>query len=595
MFTKIMASIIAMIMTILTTIFPGFVIPGTEVVETGAFLAQVDQAFGYEASDATEAVLGVDPSDEYFTAVATAAKYDVLVDYETIDTTAPVDYEFVATVLVTAAGLDIDESVAIANADEFTNVAKLSTAIANGIIVQRADGKVSTGDMPRAEVDVAIAAAVAAKLAHQIPELDSDKVLYSEDVVEVADYTVDGNTVTLDEAVEVGDVLVLEKNNDNYTGSACKVEAVDVVDGQTVATVSPAAVDEFVESIDYVGTTDVDFTTAMITDGNGEVISNGYIDTEAVSKEDVVKTLKKLANVSFSVKGFKIKAKITDTGLDFSIAKDVCNGVNLSKSYSLTNLAVDAKADMDIKKLSFNEVYLNFDYDLVDTTTISGSYAKEFGDVYETVGEKINVDNVITNAIDKYVLSSFDSSSIKLFSVTVPLGSTPLSVTFDILLNIDVNGKMSISVVTEEYHGVEIINNKVSVVNESTVVDRKVDIYGEFNICLGFDVALGLYGYNLVDVGVEGGLGAFVEATARVVDADGNVLVDSTYTVPVDYLVELAAGMDFEGQIDIGGHAEIYGILRVSVGENSVISKVGLSKTWTIYDRSNGTIAEFDF
>ena len=594
MFTKIMASILAMLMSLLSFFFPGFVIPGTEVVETGAFLAQVDQAFGYEASDATEAVLGVEPSDEYFAAVATAAKYDVLVDYETIDTTAPVDYEFVATVLVTAAGLEIDESAVIANADEFTNVAKLSTALVNGIITPRADAKVSTGEMPRAEVDLAVAAAVSAKLLNEMPA-PSEEVTYNGDVVEVADYTVDGNVVTLDEEVEVGDTLVLAKNNDNYTGSACTVESVETVDGKTVATTSPADVGEFVESIDYVGTTNVDFTTAMIADGNGDVISNGYIDTEGLSKDDVIKTLKKLANVSFSVKGFKIKAKITDTGLDFSIAKDVCDGVRLEKAYSLTNLAVDAKADMDIKKLSFNEVYLNFDYDLVDTTTISGSYAKEFGDVYETVGEKINVDNVITNAIDKYILSSFDSSSIKLFSVTVPLGSTPLSVTFDILLNIDVNGKMTITVVTEEYHGVEIINNKVSVVNDSTLVDRKVDIYGEFSICLGLDVAFGLYGYNLVDVGVEGGLGAFVEATAKIVDADGNVVVDSTYTVPVDYLVELAAGMDFEGQIDIGGHAEIYGILRVSVGENSVIEKVGLSKTWTIYDRSNGTIAEFDF
>ena len=154
---------------------------------------------------------------------------------------------------------------------------------------------------------------------------------------------------------------------------------------------------------------------------------------------------------------------------------------------------------------------------------------------------------------------------------------------------------MEIVVVSEEMHGVEIINNKVSTINESTVVDRQANIYGQFELRLGLDVALGLYGYALVDVCVEGGVGAYVEAHAKYVDAEGNPVVQSTLTIPVDYLKELAAGANTEGEIDISGHADIYGILNVSVGNHSAIGKVGLKKTWTIFDRSNGVFASIDF
>lgn len=593
MFTKIISFIVSIVMLVMTSIFPGFVWPGTETVETGEFLAMVDEAFGYRVPDSKEPVYGLESGDEYYDAVAAAAEYDVLVDYDKIDVFTATTTEFVATVLVNAAGLELVDASAIANPDDFANAAKVATAVKYGIIAADTAGKVSTAAM--SANDIAAAILVATGLRYVPDEFKNIELV--DGVKTVDTYSVADDAIIVDAAsdLQVGDVYVLEQSDELLTGAAYQVEAVEVVDGQKVVKNSEVAIEDVIEKIDYAGSSDVDFTTAMVEDGNGEVISDGYLDAQAISKEDVINTLKKLANVSFSVKGFSIKAKITDTGLDFSIAKSVCDGVTLAKSYSLTNLTVDAKADMNIKKLNFNEAYLKFDYDLVDTTTISGSYGKVFGDEVATVGQKIDSDKKIAELVNKYILSSLDSTSIKLFSFTLPLGSTPLTVTFDVTLKVDVNGRMSIVVTSEEYHGVEIINNKVSLVNDSKVVDRRVDIYGDFSLCLGLGVALGLYGYNLVDVGVLGGVGAYVEATARFVDADGNVVVDSTYTVPVDYLVELSAGLDFEGQIDIGGHADIYGILKVSVGENSVLSKVGLCKTWTIYDRSNGVFASFDF
>ena len=594
MSTSILSIIMSIIMLAMTSIFPGFIWPGTKTVETGEFLAQVDEAFGYTAPETTDAVYGLVPGDEYYEAVSAAAEYDVLVDYDAIDVFKSVSSEFVASVLVTAAGLEIDTTAEINNADAFARIGKVSTAVKHGIINTNSFGNVSVSAMDQEDVAAAIDKAVSLRGAIEDPGQDIQLV---DGVKTITDYTMSGNDIIVDDSADlaVGDLYVVAQSDNSLTGAAYKVASIAEKDGQKIVSNTAVDIEDVVEKIDYEGTTNVDFATAMIKNGNGDVLSDGYLDASSISKDDVIKTLKKLANVSFSVGGFKVKAKITDTGLDFSIGKGVCDGVTLSKSYSLTNLTVDTKADMNLAKLKFNEVYLNFDYDLVDTTTIAGSYGKVFGNEVETVGEKLSADTKIANAVNKYVLNKLDSSSIKLFTFTLPIGTTPLTVTFDVLLNIDVNGRMEIVVTSEEYHGVEIINNKVSTVNNSTVTDRKVDIYGDFALCLGLDVSLGLYGYPLVDVGVTGGVGAYVQATAKLVDADGNIVVNSTYTVPVDYLVELASGLDFDGQIDIGGHADVYGILKVSVGNNSVIGKVGLKKTWTIFDRSNGTFASFDF
>ena len=593
--TKIISIIVSIIMLVMTSIFPGFVWPGTETVETGAFLEQVDEAFGDLPGLTVDDILGVEPTNEYYLAVSAAANNDVLVDYETIDVTASVTPEFVATVLVNAAGVPVGEvNTVIENATSIKNVAKVSAAVENGIITLDVNNKLGLGAMSADEVTAAIEKAVS--LRGTFTE-EADDLVLVDGVKTVSDYTVDGDSIVVPASTDIaaGDVYVVEQSDEIMTGAAYKAESVEVVGDTKVVTNSEVAIEDVIEKIDYEGTTDVDFATAMITDGNGEVLSDGYLDTNAISKDDIMKTLKKLANVSFSVKGFNIKAKITDTGLNFSVSKSVCDGVTLSKAYELTNLTVDAKADMNVAKLNFNEVYLKFNYDLKDTTTISGSYAKTFGEEVTTVGEKLSGDSFWAKAVNKYALSKLDSTSIKLFTFTLPLGSTPLSITFDVLLNIDVNGRMEIVVVSEEMHGVEIINNKVSTINESTVVDRQANIYGQFELRLGLDVALGLYGYALVDVCVEGGVGAYVEAHAKYVDANGNPVVQSTLTIPVDYLKELAAGANTEGEIDISGHADIYGILNVSVGNHSAIGKVGLKKTWTIYDRSNGVFASIDF
>lgn len=594
MFAKFLSTFLASVLMLMSSIVPGFTVK-TDRVLVGDFIAMVDEAFGYLAPETkTDAdVLGVSPDSEYYQAVKTADEYGILADFEKIDVKSYSDVNFVSTVLVNASAIELDTATTLRNAKSFSNPDKVATAITSNII--KANAKtVKNSAMSKTEITEAITNAYELSLTITA---QTDSVTYVEDVKVLKSYEISDNNIIVPASANltVGDTCILENAEETIETAAFIVKDIEKANDELVVTKTSAVpVQDVIERINYEGTTDVDLTTATIQTADGQVLANSF-ETSGLSKEDIAKQLKKLANVSFSVKGFNIKAKVTDTGLDFSVAKQVCDGMVMAKAYSLTNLTVDAKADMSVSKLSFNDVFVLCDYDLKDTTSISGSYAKAFGEEYATVGEKLSAENKVAELINKYALNKLDSTSIKLFTFTVPLGSTPLTITFDITLNIDVNGRITIDVYSHETHGLHIINNKVSIINDSILKDRQVTAYGNFETALGLDVSLGLYGYALVDIGIEGGVGATVDATLRLVDENGNVVVNSTYTVPVDYIVGMCAGLDFDGQIDIGGQADLYGILKISVGEHSVMDKVGLSKTWTIYDASNGQFAHLKF
>ena len=146
-----------------------------------------------------------------------------------------------------------------------------------------------------------------------------------------------------------------------------------------------------------------------------------------------------------------------------------------------------------------------------------------------------------------------------------------------------------------DYSGYEIINNKGRLIHDQTVTDRKIEAAGDFSICLGVGLGLGILGYDVVDVCVTGGIGASVFATLRFLDADGNVITESTANVAVDAVAAAVAGADIDVDPDLHGTVELYGILRVAVGQNSLISKIGLSKSWTIFDKSNATFYTYTF
>lgn len=588
---KIISIIMAVVMLVVSSIMPGFVMPGTETLTVNEWLTAVNDAFGFNA------LQGITNSTD----LEIAERFGVIVDYDvdSLDLEAAVSTDFVATTLVNAADLSATEEelaeVSIRNANDLPTYEKVATAVAKGVIEVNAIGMVPTYAMEKAEALAALDIAVDLRN-NRTFDGEEYAMSYVDGVKEVdADFTADGNVLTFAEETDLvaGDVFVA--GNEAFVA--------DVVDGNVVTT-SEVDAEEVIETVDYEGSFAPVLATAAITDGTGEVVSEG-LDLAGLDEDSLMDTIndaladanliQKLANISFSIGGFKVKVKVTGNhSLYISIGKSLANGnVNILKEYELDNLKINAKFDADIKNLKFNEVYITSTYDLVDTTTFSGSYTASL--IEKELGEGADA----ITFLDRVKGGLFDmaegETKIDIANFDIPIGNTSLTIGLNFSLVIGVDGYVKFIVTSENATGYEIINNKGRLIYEEEVLDNQIDAHGNFSICLGFGVGLGILGYEVVDVRVIGGLGANVYATLKFVDANGNVISEATENVAIDAVSAAVAGSDLDLDVDLVGEVNLYGILRVELGKDSLIGKIGLDKTWSIYDESNAVFYTYTF
>ena len=578
---KILSIIMAIVMLVVSSFVPGFVMPGTETMTVNEWLAEVNDAFGLNV------LQGVTGSTD----LEIAEQWKVIVDYDAdaLDLEAPVSADFVATTLVNAAFLTATDeelmAVTIRNSSELPTYDKVAVAVARGVIETNAIGMVPTYAMDKADAMAALDVAVNL---WKNRSFDGEEyaIDYVDGVKEVdADFTADGNVLTFAEETGLveGDVFVA--GNDAFVA--------DVVEGNTVIT-SEVDAEKVIETVDYEGSFSPVLQTAAITDGNGEIISEGadLAGLDGFDLKDAINDylkdanlIQSLLNISFSVGGFKVKVKVTgNDSLYISVGKSLGDGhVNVLKEYELSDLKINAKFDADIKALKFNEVYLTSTYDLVDTTTFSGSYTASL--VERELGEGADA----VTFLDRVKGGLFDvaegETQIDIAKFDIPIGNTSLTIGLNFSLVIGVDGYIKFIVTSENQTGIEIINNKARIIYEEEVVDNQIDAYGNFSICLGFGVSLGILGYDIVDARVIGGIGAEVYATLKFVDANGEVISEATENVAIDAVSAAVADSDLDIDVDLKGQVRLYGILRVELGKDSLIGKIGLDKTWTFYDR----------
>lgn len=578
---KILSIIMAIVMLVVSSFVPGFVMPGTETMTVNEWLAEVNEAFGLNA------LQGITGSSD----LEIAEAWGVIVDYtaEDLDLEAPVSADFVATTLVNAAFLKATDeelmAVTIRNSSELPTYEKVAVAVARGVIETNAIGMVPTYAMDKADALAALEIAVNLRNNRSF-DGEEYAIDYVDGVKEVdADFTADGNVLTFAEETDLveGDVFVA--GNDAFVA--------DIVEGNTVIT-SEVDAENVIETVDYEGSFSPVLQTAAITDGNGEVISEGA-DLAGLDGFDLknaindylkdANLIQSLLNISFSVGGFKVKVKVTgNDSLYISVGKSLADGhVNVLKEYELSDLKINAKFDADIKALKFNEVYLTSTYDLVDTTTFSGSYTASL--VERELGEGADA----VTFLDRVKGGLFDvaegETQIDIAKFDIPIGNTSLTIGLNFSLVIGVDGYIKFIVTSENQTGIEIINNKARIIYEEEVLDNQIDAYGNFSICLGFGVGLGILGYEIVDARVIGGIGAEVFATLKFVDANGEVISEATENVAIDAVSAALVDSDLDIDTELQGRISLYGILRVELGKDSLIGKIGLDKTWTFYDR----------
>lgn len=446
-------------------------------------------------------------------------------------------------------------------------------------------------------------------------------------------------------ALTEGDVIVLPATEAHPFGALRKVTDVvastakvggttvftatdnQTVDGTVTVECQEAELEEVFEGIDLQTDFAPDFQTAQVKDEDGEVINtpdltatDGFsvvdsgIATTAdetvmlnlLRNEDASQTLqcaslsKKPIDINFAVGDYAVSGKIDGDKMDFSVSA-VIEGVKITKTYNFSNFNLSTKADINLIRAKIKEAYIRVDYDVVDSTKLEGNYSKDLAnynglaqanltDVDSALGTDIY--GGLQGAADK--LAASINNTFKIASVEIPIPNMPVvSIALDISLKINVDGSIELVVDSSNSRGYEIIDNQGRVINNTVNKENKVNLGADCQLTANFGIALKLLGLTVVDAGVETGIGVDANATIIWFTANGEVANNVTADIPIEVALTLTEGEKYS---NVTGKITIYGILRCSVGQNSpILSKIGLARTWDIFNKDNAVIYEYSF
>lgn len=598
----IMQRIISVILSLLILFF-GTLIPGLakeeDTITQGEWLSMIDSEFGMDSYESeTPYYPNVTPENEYFAAVQIAYEWGVIDSEDDIDVDANVTNEFAAKTLVKVANLEAveGEDVLIKNADKLQYAQEVLVAVEHELVQLKANNTFKVVDMA---YDQAVAALKKAKDIWSNQEFDAEAesvVSYSKAVNEIAtnDYVIEDNTVILPANTDVneGETIVLPQNGENVEGAVMSVNSVKSEGGKTVVEATPVDAEEVIDSVKFEGSVTPNLSASKITDAQGNVIQTASIDNEG-ALTDLIKS--KLSNFSFDIGAAKVNVSVKDNGFDVSIGGTVCDGVYLSDTFSVSNLVVNTKMDANIAQGNIKEAYVVLDYDVTNTAAVTGS--GNWGLVSENTEDNSSlgiIDQIKANLSD-LKLKSGAYSKINVFTVAVPIPDCPeITITLDISLQLSVTGRAELVISSHNYTGFEIINNKGRFINKTTQRSNSFNAYGSAEATGCISVGVGVLTYDVMDLAINAGLGAYVY-TNITLPAKGDDVVSVSEELPADMVAQAVAVLDDADEFSISGKATIYGILRISVGENSLMGKIGLKKSWSIFDRNNGTIAEINF
>lgn len=521
---KILAFIMAIVM-LLGTLVPAWVSGSVDGIATGEWIDMVVTEFNMGGSTySTTAHTNVTAASKYFKAVQIAYEWGIVTDEDVpLAIDADVTNEYVATTLVRAAGIELNEAVPITNAKKLANPNEVATAVDFGLF-----------------------------------NLD----FFKRFVVKV---------ISLEDAK-----AALEKVKEWWANKKFGAPAAEVISQEELA---------------FSGDFEPALEVAEVVAGNGAVLQNAFVPLDdpagiTQSQIDIAGLLKKL-DVDFSLGAFDFSLKVTETGFNLDVGATITNGVYINKAFEISNLNVSTKFDGNLVTKDIKEAYVRADYDLKDITKLTGSYAGSVAvDPSKLPADAGPVDFMQAAKAGALALMPGGGNKITVFSVNVPIPNLPtVTISLDVNIRLTVNGKIEITITSSNVKGVEIINNKLRVINETVYGEQTYDIMADVRFTVGLCFSIKALGYILVDAEFEAGIGVKVSAYIK---TDTAVY---TLEMPLDLAINLpypTGGMD---GAEFCGNAKIYGLMYISVGQNSQLLKLaGLSKTWTIFDESNATI-----
>lgn len=516
----------------------------------GEYLTSLSDKFGMESYQSEEPHVANIGKDNMFFGVVQASYEWNIIDGSELNTEDEISKEFVANTLVKAVGL---KDVSDMSSEEIAKYAN-----ENGYITFKYRGEKDNNKLvSKTEAEDSLQASFEiftnrnygkgeseVKLTDGVKDLTSmEKNSYVKDedsnkiIIPKSEYEkLAGSKPTK------GDVFVMPAT-DVETISAHRVESVTTEGDNYVITSTDdnISIDEVMQEYSSQGTTEVDFSKAVITDGLGNPVTEvngtstqmdvtekpkvGYLGTDVHTESEEV--AKNEYGLSFKTNGITISGSFSKDGVKFTAEGTLYEAgattISFKKSYSMNNIVVDHKVDGGILGLKY--AFAQVSYTTSDESALNFKYKKTgvFAPEYTNGNGKF-----FTN-FKRAILKDSNAKgakNIKICNFSI-LGSEVASLRLEVKLVITVSGEISVVITTDNTAGMEVKKGSGIrwIKEQKKDTDFKVKGTFEFGIYVGLGVYLIGDNVNVLSGGVTFSFGITGELTVHIKD-DSNRQVD---------------------------------------------------------------------
>lgn len=572
----------------------------------GELLDMICDEFGmYDYSSGTPYIASVPTDDPHFASVQKCVEWGIIsADDQNYDVNAPVDREELAQI-VTSAGNLMDSSASGEECIQF--------AVSHNLVQTDRNGNV--------DLDEAIQAVTGAQelWAHPVYDghfnyelNDEIKVVNTGDILSSAQ----GEVVLSSEVaaqLKPGDVYLYPDETGMPTPHRVAQLESSVEGVRIVNSTEAVQFEEVFETLDYAQNIAPDFSQSYITDGAGNVISSGivspttYYDSPSCYATNLANASAPAAahklglfnsrEFSFKVDDIIISGKMSGDSISFTAkgkldTKGSDASMSFSASYELSDFNIDAAVDYGLVK-GLQSARLSLDYttkkDIKFSTSLTpssinnpGAYGSttDYGDFLGTVIKNVAYDNSVSGFNYDGEHSKGASKTIGIARIETPLNVSIARIVIEIKLEISLNGSIQLIVKTHSVNGVEYQKGSGLRAIKNKSVDTDLQLKASLEALVYAGVVANCCSFNIIDVGVKGGIGCSIASTAHLADYTiaGELAIQRASAdskLPGDFM-EAVAATQLGGtlKVETCTEAKAYFILRITAGDNSILGKI---------------------
>lgn len=321
------------------------------------------------------------------------------------------------------------------------------------------------------------------------------------------------------------------------------------------------------ERMELSGSTDIDFTKAEITGGDGVVIQNAE-ETDFTNMASYAFTR------SFDLDGYKVTLYGGVSGLKAEVKKELPYG---AKAYANIRVGgVHCDYEWLSEENSLKDVYVKVKFDSEQNAGVkTTSYKKKVGDF-----SKLDPKDFV-NSIRSFFVKSDDAveKTLTLASVRMPVPGAPLmNIKMSLDMTVYVSGKIELTLHQSNVLGCEIRNGHARMIH-NTDPDVYTDIKASTKLLGSVNFALLMTNIKLCDLALQAGSEAYVQPVVHLYDGDEHTI--ENLDVPLSELDELAS--ENENVLVCADYsAKLIGQVKVN-SSSTILGKFGLTRTLNVF------------